>query len=110
MLLDIDNNSRPICKQIFQNIIPHIVRNNITDKDLVQSLFGNKFNPVYLTNSDSNETMPIMQVELCSNISNEWISFTILEKGDIIIHFYHRVKQATFSRPVGLSTFLKVIQ
>ncbi len=88
LLLDIDDNSRPICKQILENIIPHIVRNNATDKDLVQSLFANKLNPTYLTHSDSNETIPIMQGKLCSNSSNEWILFTILEKGNIIIYFY----------------------
>jgi hypothetical protein len=86
--LDVDDNSQTKCEQIFESIIPHIVRHNITDKELVQSLFGARFNPVYLTHSDANKTTPIMQGKLCSNTSNEWIWFTFLEEGRIIIQFY----------------------
>jgi len=83
--LNINDDRQPICKQIFETIIPNIVRHNITDKDLVQTLFEKNFNPAYLTHSDKNETIPNMQGKLCSNTSNEWILLTILEKGIIVI-------------------------
>ncbi len=87
--MDIDGNSEPQCKQIFENVIPNIARHNITDKNLVRLLFGNKIHPVYVTHSDTNETITMMQAKLCSNTSNEWILFTILEKGDIIRYFHY---------------------
>lgn len=85
LLLDVDDNGKSKCKEIFEIIIPHVAQPNITDKELVKSLFGYKFNPAYLTHSDSNESLSLIQSKLCSNITNEWILFTILEKGSIII-------------------------
>jgi hypothetical protein len=66
---------------MFETNIPHIARPNITDKDLVQSLFDNKLNQMYAWYSYSSEAVPITRSKLCSNISNEWILFTILDKG-----------------------------
>jgi hypothetical protein len=87
--LGVNGNSKPECKQIFENVIPNIARHKITDKNLVQSLFGNKIHPAYVTHSDTSETIIMMQAKLCSNNSNEWILFTILEKGDIIRYFHY---------------------
>jgi hypothetical protein len=86
--LDVDNTRKFHCKQIFSNIIPNIARPDSIDIDLIQSLFGTRFNPVYLTHSDTNETIPIMQGKLCSNVFNEWILLTILEKGIIYLSLH----------------------
>ncbi len=81
LLLDIDEESQPKCKQIFESSIPHSLRHNTTDKELIKLLFGDKINLAYVAHSDSNDRTSMMQGLLCSNTSNEWILLTIVEKG-----------------------------
>ena len=88
LVLDVDHNNRSICRSIVESVLPYTVRHISSDKDLVQSLFGNKFNPTYLTHVGSDETTPIRQGRLCSNTSNQWISLTYLDKGFIIFILY----------------------
>ncbi len=87
--LYVGRHSRAKCKEIFKNIIPFTVDHVIADKNVVQSLFGNIFNRAYFIHSDSSETIPVMQGSLCSNTSNEWILFSIVERGHIFTHFFY---------------------
>jgi hypothetical protein len=85
--LDINNNRQATCKQIFENVVPNIKQFNITDKELVRLFLGKNFNPAYIAYRDSNETIPMMHGKFCSNTSNQWILFTVLQEG-IINHFF----------------------
>ncbi|CAF1006211.1 unnamed protein product [Adineta steineri] len=83
LLLDIDDRSESKCKQIFQNVIPNIEQNNMKDKDFIRSLFENKISSAYITYSDMDKAIPEIRAKLCSNISYEWILFSIVEKDQL---------------------------
>jgi hypothetical protein len=80
-LLGIDGLSEPRCKPIFESSVPYSLQQNITDKELINSLFGKKINLAYVIRSYPKERAPIMQGKLCLNSSNEWMLLTILGKG-----------------------------
>lgn len=79
ILLDLDQDKQRKCNQMHEEIVPHNVQANMTDKDLVRSLFNNRVNLAYVINSDANlETIP-MQGNLCKNASYEWLLLTIID-------------------------------
>ncbi|UJR16127.1 hypothetical protein I4U23_003039 [Adineta vaga] len=53
---------------------------SVTNKNLIQLLFGTKINLAYVTHSNINETLSIKHAKLCSNSSNEWILFTAFDR------------------------------
>jgi hypothetical protein len=84
LLLGVDDTSKSKCKAIFEHSVPYSLRQNITDKKLIDSLIGKKIDLAYVIRSDGGEKVPIIQGKFCSNSSNEWMLVTILEKGKII--------------------------
>ena len=83
LLFYLEKDGRGICQPMFEKILPNIKSFNVTDAALIQSLFGYRLNPVFLSVSIRNELMPKMRGKFCSNASGEWALFTTFENSQL---------------------------
>ena len=81
LLFNVDNQQQPLCKSVYEEIIPSLKSFNISNEDFVQVFFGQYLNPVYITHSNTNDILLNMTGKYCSNTTHQWMLFNAYSEG-----------------------------
>lgn len=82
LLLSVGGRAHPMCRAIFERILPTTESDNFTDADLIKSLFGNQQNSAFVSISTTDKSMSTMRGKFCSTASREWLLFTTFDDGN----------------------------